>query len=328
LNYEPIALDSGFGYTEALSTAKRSIMPSVAGEPIDLLDTGLVSSPGGIVSEVNSRKLFVGDLAIRQSPARYHSLKENKPDDEIAKFIGLTAISMVLPEGQSRCRLVTALPVSHYFGFKAAAEQSLLGHHVVTVNGSRKVFTVDQCRTTVQGLEAVFDQILSDSGTLIVPWATQTIAVIDVGFYTTNLVVINRLEPVRKLCKSIPVGISAAWKLLANFLYKEKGIELNLYELDEIVKTKTVQSKGLIWDISKPIEFALKSIASEINGQIETLWPQRPFARIFGAGGGMLQLGPKILPGELEILKDPQGANVRGGLKLARRETTWQQNCG
>jgi len=324
-DYTPAALDPGFGYTKAISLVRDVTIQSVAGEPVELLDNGIGPGTGGIVANVDGQELFVGPLAARQSPVRYFSLRENKPDDATTKFVGLTALAMALPADPAPVRLVTALPVNHYFSMRAQAESAFLGRHSVTVNDQHKSFTIERCRTTVQGLEALFDQLLDDDGAVVAPWAMQTVAVVDVGFYTTNLIVVHRLEPIRRLCKSIPVGISAAWKLLADWIYREKSVELNLYEVDEIAKTNVVQAKGHEWDVSEAVTKAIQSVATEINGQIETIWPQRPFARILGAGGGMLRMGTRILPGELKPVQDPQGANVRGGLKLARRETTWRQ---
>lgn len=322
--YTPASLDTGFGYTEALTMVKNFKTQSVAGEPIQLLNSNLGSEIKGIVSEVNGRELFVGDLAINQSPARYFSLKENKPNDAITKFIGLTALSQALAEDDERVRLVTALPVNHYFSMKEEAEQMFLGQHKVTVNGRIKEFEVECCRTTVQGLEAAFDQLLDEEGNIVAPWAMQPFAGVDIGFYTTNLFAVDKLQPIRKLCKSIPVGVASAWKLLTDFIYREKGIELNLYEVDEIVKTNVIHAQGAEWDISSAVRRSLESVATEINGQVETLWSQRPFVKILGIGGGMLRMGMRILPGELVPVKDPQGANARGGLKLARREATWK----
>ncbi|MHB1651699.1 MAG: ParM/StbA family protein [Desulfitobacteriaceae bacterium] len=325
MNYTPAALDNGFGFTKALTDTRGITVQSVAGEPTELLDNCFGPGKGGIVANVDGRELFVGPLAARQSPVRYFSLKENKPDDSTTKFIGLTALAMALPEDSSPVRLVTALPVNHYFTMKAAAEQSYLGHHDVIINGQSKSFEIERTRTTVQGLEALFDQLLDDSGSVVAPWAMQTVAVVDVGFYTTNLIVVHRLEPIRKLCKSIPVGISAAWRLLADFIYREKGVDLSLYEVDEIAKTNIVQAKGTEWDVSDAVGKAINNVAQEVNGQIETVWPQRPFSKILGAGGGMLRMGLKLLHGELVPVLNPQGANVNGGLKLARREATWRQ---
>lgn len=323
--YTPAALDPGFGYTKASTSLRDITIQSVAGEPIELLANEIGPGTGGIVATVDGRELFVGPLAVRQSPVRYFSLKENKPDDTTTRFVGLTALAMALPNDPTPVRLVTALPVNHYFNMRAHAETAFLGSHEVIVNGQRKSFDIERCRTTVQGLEALFDQLLDDSGAVVAPWAMQTIAVVDIGFYTTNLIVVHRLEPIRRLCKSIPIGISAAWKLLADFIHREIGVELSLYQVDEIAQSNIVQAKGREWDVSDAVSKAITSVAAEINGEIETAWPQRPFSRIIGVGGGMLRMGLKILPDELVPVLNPQNANVHGGLKLARREGTWLQ---
>jgi plasmid segregation protein ParM len=311
-----ISVDLGFGHTKAVRGAEEVGIPSVVGPARDLFEMGLQKKDPVQHLVDLKRDLFVGDLALRQSSTKIFSLKDEKMDQAGSAAL-LETVLGILSKGMHTeiINLVTGLPVTFYFDQKARMEQQLQGSHRVHIKAGsdeiRKSIVVDQIKVLPQPLGSVMDLLLDAQGQIretMRDYAKGSIGVLDVGFFTNDLLVLSGLDIVRDYSRSLRSGMSVALKAMA-----DAGIDLPIYELDQRIRQGHFTGAK---------EKAYKALADQILGEMETYWPLGDLDLIVVTGGAGAELFPCLEMGSsLNVQLMGQMSNVRGYQKIGRR--TW-----
>lgn len=310
---ELIAVDLGFGNVKVKNGLNEYLFQSVVGNARRLIDS-TVSSQTSLQHIVDlKRNLFIGDLALRQSATKIFSLKENKAGHE--STLPLLETSLGIAAHSNQVNIVTGLPVTFYFEQKDALQKVLCRDHDVNIQFGKewieRPISVLETKVIPQPLGAALDFLLDDRGNIkegVKEYASGRIGVLDIGFYTNDLLVIDGLEVVQDYSRSLRSGMSVAYKAM-----NDAGIDLPIYELEKVVRLGGYEEASYK---------AFHALAKQVSGEVETYWPQLDLIIVTGGGGKQLYTFLE-LPGVTKLASNPPMSNVRGYYKLGKR--TWKE---
>jgi plasmid segregation protein ParM len=332
------AIDLGFMYTKSIVDGKRHIMKSVVGQGRKLkfrdLDLGGKTGDDIIFKEEDGNLCFVSDLAIKQSDVVLHSLKDNRFNGEAVDVLMRTALGIGLGSGVHGTSVVSGLPVSHYDIYKDDIIDLFVGD-----GGKSHYFEIEEDQTMIhkgkvnmfkgkfipQPFGALLDFLLDDSGQIKDNRiASKTIAVIDPGFGTTDVYVVDALTPIEKLTFSTKVAMNYAYQLIGNKIEQELGKTVALYEIEGVVLTGELRKGGSRYNMQPVIDWAFRMTAEKLVTEISNKWKDEVngIELIVVSGGGGASLFPTIQEDftmETILLPDPQWAVVNGYYKWGVR---------
>lgn len=318
-----VAVDLGFGWTKAVkSNGSQWSQPSVVGLSRPLFDGQ--ARRGDVVFTGNGEEYFVGNLAVRQSDIKYHSINGKKADMLSTEILLKSSLGVLAPKEQ--VNVVTGLPVDYYFSQKESLGQLLRNvsnsnFYQLNLVEEREYMTrtaINDFKIVPQPFGAAMDYLLNHDGSIArVEDAKKRILVIDIGFYTLDLLVLNSLEIDKASCSRDTLGVSVAYRLLQRFLHETIGKAPDIHELDQYVITGEYEGRNI-----KPlIVQAFRALANQIQSEVESL--NMSFHKFIIAGGASNLVADHFtLPG-IEVLHDPQLANVRGYLKIGAK--AWKE---
>ncbi|TYS64479.1 ParM/StbA family protein [Sutcliffiella horikoshii] len=307
---EIIGLDLGFGNVKGKNLFQEIMFPSVVGPSRNLIESTVQADTEPLNRIIdNKRSLFIGDLALRQSATKMFSLKENKAGHESTKPLLEVALGL-LAKGRN-VNVVTGLPVTFYFQQKEELSKVFKRDHDINIQVGgqwiERTISVDEVKLVPQPLGSAIDFLLDREGNIkedMKKYAKGRIGVLDIGFYTNDLLVLDGLEVAQDYSRSLRSGMSVAYRAM-----NDAGIDVPIYDLEKMVRRGQYRSAS---------EQAFQALAQQIQGEVETYWPQLDLIIITGGGGHELFRYLK-LPGESRISLNPSLANVKGYYKLGRR---------
>lgn len=329
-----LGADIGFGYTKATDGRQFQIFKSLVGEAVQvqfgdsLLPAGAPQPPRHF--EIGDERVFVGELAERQSRGRGFTLDPALFLEHYAKTLALAAIAPYVDHGDP-VRLVTGLPISFYRKHKDALTTLLQNRHTINIiNGAgeaeEKQIFIERVRVIPQPFGSMFNQMLDDAGKpMSQRFITEKIGVIDVGFRTTDYTISDRTRYSERGSASSDSGMSMAYSAIANVLQEKSGVNVEVYRLYEATQRGTLKIKGTRYDLRPLLERALTQLATRIATEVTRLWADDwDVDAIVLTGGGGAVLAPylqKLLEGEvlpMPVDEDARLNNVFGYWKYGQ----------
>jgi len=317
-----VGIDVGFGDTKVATQRHTHIIPTIIGPAVDVAyksDLNGMSYEGDMVLEVSGDRLFVGDLARRQSPHPRSPIGRER-DLEYVKHMVYTALYAANVNGH--VDLVTGLPVI-WFSDADSLAAHLQGCHTYAVNRSPQDVDIN-VHVIPQPFGAIFNRMIDRNGRLTDQdnLARKTVAVVDVGAGTSDFAVSAELEYIEKLSGSIDVAMSAVYEQLQRVLLKDPyRMALDIRAVEKACRRGWLNIAGVKTDISTIIDASAKPVAKLVTDWMTTRWGNgRQFAKIIMTGGGAHILGEHIrnvYPQIRPVSQNSQTANVFGFWKLA-----------
>ncbi|WP_336763481.1 ParM/StbA family protein [Paenibacillus sp. USHLN196] len=304
--------DLGFSWAKGKKNNKLFIQPSIAGESQPMFDTNI--KPNDFFFEDT---MFVGDLALRQSEIKYFTLNKQKSEAMTSEVILKTGLGYL--NGSKKFNLVTGLPILFYF--KQMSEMEDMINRLAESdpyeikkgrsNFSKVKLNIDKYKIVPQGYGIAMNHLLNKSGKIQNKAdAKKKILVVDLGFYTLNLLGLDGLE-IMKESTSLFLGVEKAYKLLRKYLQDLVGTAPAIYELDKYVLSGTYEGHDIRHLVSK----AFKALAMQIQNEIEGL---NINFEMYMIGGGAaryifeyLRLNNKSLYGQLDQVEGNEKVGVR-----------------
>ena len=336
-----VGVDIGYGYTKAVGEERQVTFPSVIGKAeriryendirASLHGSWPTGHGSGIALNTEEGDRFVGELALLQSRVQWTLLDRSRVEDPSARLLFLAALSELVAhaadaQGTQEFRVVTGLPVQWYSDREKVVEQLRGKHFVRRVNGHEFVqrFQVADVLVVPQPFGSLFHELLSADGQIVdEDLGRSRVGVIDVGTYTTDYVLVDRLRYVERGSGSIATGMSKAYDLIARSLLDSFGLDLTMHEVDRAVREGRVTVFGEERKIDWLVKPVFDALSQEILAQAVSLWGDgRELKAILATGGGAGMLGEWIqrrYP-HARVLDDAALANVRGFEKYGRRK--------
>ena len=207
-------------------------------------------------------------------------------------------------------QMVIGLPVSlSTKDVREGLENQLRGVHVGMVDGQKKELKISDVKVVPQGMGVLYDYFIED-GRLIKERTLENIAVIDVGFYTTDVFIYRHGEILEDRCTSYEIGVGWLYEkvreeLKVNYSYPS----ISLREVEEFFSRGYFPYEGKKIAINREEKIAewKKRLIKELRAHEEDL---KLSDTVLWAGGGSLLLG-------VSHVEDPEFANARGFYKFA-----------
>jgi len=329
-----LGIDVGFGFTKATNGRDVLVFKSILGEATEiqyreqLLDAG--PREEHLHLEVDGTFYFAGELAERQSNARFFTLDHDQFVSRFSKPLALAAVSRLV-ERNAPVKLVTGLPVSYYRRHREELAKALTGRHQVTLadrqgKRSQTVLNVDQVRVVPQPFGSLFNLMLNDMGEAgDRRFLHEKIGVIDVGFRTADYTVADRTRYSERGSYTSEHGIAEAFGTVASRLQDKSGVNVELYRLYDSIGRGWIKIRGKKFDLQALTDKVFEQLSTSIATEVNRLWADDwDIDTIVLTGGGGEVLAPHLKPmlaGEIlaaEPNADARFNNVHGYRKYGK----------
>ncbi len=338
-----IGVDVGFGFTKATAGGEYIIFKSIIGEYTDIqFHLGLEeeSWEDNLQVKLGDSMYFLGELAEKQSSVREYTLDQNKLIREFVKILAISAIGL-LAEDRENISVVTGLPVGYYRRDARKMQEILQGIHRIEYLGEggkskEKQITISRVKIIPQPMGSVFNLLLDENGSPTnKKIASQKIGIVDIGFRTTDFVLLDHLRYIDRGSSTTDNGMSRCFSLIANKLRQKTGISVELHRLYNAIFSGSIRIRGKEYNITNLKNRVYSHFASQISNDINRIWENDwDIDLIILTGGGAKELFEYICPlveGNLLLVEgrtDPRMNNVLGYLKYARYHLTRHSRGG
>ncbi|MFW5891432.1 MAG: hypothetical protein ACOCUI_04355 [bacterium] len=290
-----IGLDLGYGQvkcTDGLKNVKFQSVIGNMGSSDYQIDTS--NKKNSCFVNYEGEDYIVGNLANTVSiNPRQNTLSKKSANikDEIIK--ALTAIVLTEPDKMvHNVNIVTGLPVLYFNEQYNELKQNLLGSHLLTIvlddYPSFKTINIENIEVIPQGIGALYNEIL-DNDALVKnsELANQYIGIIDIGYKTTDLVVMDSLVNAGHLGDTINTGMKEAFIELKKLISKNFKVNKKLIDMPEIAINNVIKLSGKEKSIGNLVHNSYKPVAQTIFSHIQDMWGDlRELDAILLTGGG------------------------------------------
>lgn len=340
MNY--VAVDLGYGFVKAISSNGKSVLfPSLVGKGYERSLTELFGKESNDLNNIHvtykEEQWFVGELA--HESGSISRVFERERFNHLYTHIMLNVAIQAVTDGEEGPIVVcSGLPLDFYEAQAKNFEKSITGVQPVTTwhSGSlkgRAVLTnIEKSYIFPQGASAIFSALVSDDGKFNYPQFMKEgalIALIDIGFRTTDFIVVeiqenHSFKPRARFIGTVEEGVSKLYRDVHNFYKAETGgADLSEDGLNRAVKNGEIFYKGKPILLEDTIDRSKRSITANIVDRVKLAWGENVdnFHAIFLAGGGGEMFEPLFQPHfDNRLLKpsDSQFANARGYLQLGK----------
>lgn len=207
-------------------------------------------------------------------------------------------------------KVVLGLPISLSMReVREGLEEQLRGIHTAVIDGEKKEIVIKDVRVVPQGLGVLYDYFI-ENGKLVEERTKENVVVIDIGFYTTDVLVYRHGEVLEDRSTSYEIGVGWLYERVREELKAKYSYpSISLKEVEEYFSRGYFPYEGrkIRIDREEKIEELKSRLIKELRAHEEDL---KLADTILWAGGGSLLLG-------VPALEKPEFANARGFFKFA-----------
>jgi len=326
----PVGVDVGFGFTKATNGNEYVIFKSIIGEYTDIQFDFLLEDDQfeqNLQVKLGDNMFFLGELAEKQSLVKQYTLDQDKLVSEFVKILAISGVGMLTDEVET-LNVVTGLPVGYYRRDAKKIQEILRGFHKIEFlsnksKGREKRLNIAKVKVVPQPMGSVFNLLFDEKGKVTnKKLVSQKIGVVDIGFRTTDFVLLDHLRYVERGSTTTDNGMSKCFGIIANKLRQKAGVSIELYRLYEAIFSGSIKIKGKEYNIVNLKERVYSHFASQIATDINRVWENDwDIDLIVLTGGGAKELFNYIKPlveGNIILVEsksDPRLNNVMGYLK-------------
>jgi len=327
---EVLGIDIGFGFTKVAGYKDPLIFKSLLGDATGLQfwsDFSEVSPTEYFHVTIDGKTYFVGDLAENQSNVRHFTLDQDKLITDFVKILALTAAGFMGTEDEP-INLVSGLPIIYFKEKKNAFTEILKGKHEIIFTQPdgktvRKLISIDKICMLPQPIGSALNVVLNDDGKLIdQDLAKKKVGVIDIGFRTTDITILDHLQYIDRGSRTLDTGISKAFSIISNKLRERSNTNVELFRMYQAAESGSIKIKGQEYNFSSIRDQVYARLAELIASEIERLWAEDwDIDKILFTGGGSMVLAQFLMPliiGNMIPVRakvDARLNNVQGYLK-------------
>lgn len=328
-----LGLDIGFGFTKVAMDNKHLMFKSLIGSVEEILfksNFTLASATESIHVTIDGNDYFIGEYAEKQSSVRHYTLEQDKLTTNFLKVLSLTAIGLV-NEKYVPLKVVSGLPVLYFRDYSEQYRKILTGHHEITFHqpdgkGILRRLNISEVRMVPQPYGSMMNILLNDRGKIANrDLARQKVGVVDIGFNTTDYILIDKLHYISRGSKTINLGISDCFRQIADKIRQKSGLSVELYRLYNPLNSGSIKLKGQTYNLDKLKEQVFKETAEVIANEVNQAWADDwDMDTIILTGGGSKEMAEHMKPllnGHIilpEPGQDTRINNVQGFMKYAR----------
>lgn len=218
-------------------------------------------------------------------------------------------------------QIVTGLPVRYYHTDKEKIERVVA--EVATSMGLNA-----EVKAIYQPMGTFFNLILDEQGMVFDRDTLHArLGILDIGFYTADLVTVNNREVVETLSMSCESGISTALDAIARDIEESEEygcMRVNLHDLEAAIRSNCkIKVFGAPTDITPLVTRRMRELAAELQSKAQTVWHNgADLEMVLLTGGGAEMLAPYWnLYRHAKIVRSAPLANATGYCKYAQRSS-------
>ena len=314
-----IGIDVGYGYTKVVTNSDdgitQIISPSVVGnfEGRTVEDDGLRLSALDVV-EIQGQKLLVGRSALKHSSRIFNFREKNWTESIAYQALMKSAICHLQPDS-IKLIIASGLPVSYY-----KSDRGKLTNVIRDIAADTAINL--RVKIIPQPLGSFFNLLFDDNGEVQDEGlASSRVGVLDIGFYTSDLLTIDNLELVEKQIGSFENGVAGTLESIAKDIEKAYDLRPDLHKTEEAIRKGSIRVFGTDHDITEIVRQRLTELATEIEARAKTIWKTAAdLDKVILTGGGAALLQDYLdLYKHAMVIDEAQFANARGYYKYAKR---------
>lgn len=323
-----VGIDAGFGLTKAVGNRfEKVVFPSAIGSLVDhRLGVSSLEPSGDLNGMIAvqrpdhgvSYRATVGEEAVVLSNTAWQERSRWRTDEDVSL---LTAKALSLCKASGDVRMVVGLPVDLYRQERIKALIDLMSGKWIV---GTLPLTVSRVVVLPQGGGAFYDLLLSRQGQVKdESLKTARVAVVDVGFFTTDTILIDSLRYVARWSFTVERGVSQVAEEVSRWLSLEHDFDLEPFKAAEYIRKGSLFIRGQEIDLRPVIESAVVTQAHAIKAQLNSRLSQVDnLERVYIVGGGVYlfheHLSESGAYGTAKPMLDGgEWANARGYRKLA-----------
>ena len=285
----------GNGWTHACSQKKEVHFPSVVGieqsafTSVDLGDYEFENHP----ITWDDITFVVGKDAYDRSRISSGTMGSDKVGSVTHRRLFIAALYKLFgPRDIQPDVVITTLPVLYYDSRDERDQMKTLlsGDYQIEAGGKQFCYSIsaDAIKVIPEGLPTVVDQIYNRKLEVQRPaLATENVAVVNIGTFTTDLILIEGQKPITARCRSIDYGLHQVWSDVIQKARQYHGRTLSQFEADNAVKNGYFMSGNKKIEVKEWADATLEQVAEAIANEIAQLWDSGlAVQHIISAGGG------------------------------------------
>lgn len=300
-----IGIDIGYGFTKTYHGGVGRVFPTAV--------TGIVPTVtfSGINTVVaNNEKFLVAHDALREGKGLLNTrtisfLKSNAWLAVLGHAINLNDYD---PE-QKRGKIVLGIPPGQYNKNISAEIANFVKEATIFYNDRKFTFNDSKVLVIPQGAGIFFAHISQNRGNY-----RKNISVVDIGYYTIDMLFFSEGKYIEGATQSHPLGISLILDDICRAFYNKYRFSISHRQAQEILDNGSIvilEELHVINNISTIVSSYAKQIAALIDGFFESLH-EKPEMAICGGGGVSALKGKINLKHKLHIVNNPALANCMG----------------
>jgi plasmid segregation protein ParM len=327
---KPLGLDLGFGFTKCLDGKQTVIFQSHVRQASGQSDAAEEQPAGTYHIALEDRDYIVGNDTHGPSLFEDFARRPERLIDSYGQRLVLTAAAP-FSSHENPLHVVIGLPISYFQQWAARLVKQLTGYHKIGIFQAdgrcgrknihiRKVHVIPTPLGTYTGLIMDVDGRRQAS-----EYDDLKIAVVDIGFRTTDIMVMASGRFCNRGSGTIEMGMANGFEKIAGRLYRESGVFPDLNRLYKAIRMGSIRIEDQEYNVTKLRDETYREVsvalADRINYNLKDDWD---IERVLLTGGGAADAAATIAPlidSEVVLIEHEQDvrlSNVQGQLRLAR----------
>jgi len=326
-----LSIDIGYGYTKGVGPDGVTFsFPSVIGTAEDILfATDLIRGGEERPVKYGDLHFFYGEQAVLQSRIQSAIFDRSRVHDTTYKMLfvaALVELAKLMPEAK-RIKVVTGLPVD-FFSDRPEVVNSFEGAYRVSAQQAMEL-AVESVFVAPQPFGSLFRELLNEQGKIANDEIERgRVGVIDVGTYTTDFVVSDKLRYVQRLSGSIPIGWAKVIGQVQQALVELYNLDLAPHQVDQALQAGEARVRGRPVPLEPLVKPAIADIQTAIIARARDLWGEgTALDAVLVTGGGGPQLFDAIhdVYPHARLLRNAFWANAEGLYRFGLRPATFEE---
>ena len=350
-----IGCDFGYGLTKVYNGTEDPLgIRSLVGDPVGTIKFTTKEEDIGkkdlnwisIKFPLTDDRFYIGDLARRQSEHVFYITDKDKLSYSSTKSLIDAGIAMLLPESVKgkpvpvALNVVTGLPVSYYTPPQIKImKDTMSGEHSIDFDWDRDgsyahryKFDIKNIHVIPQPVGTFFNLLLDEKGEFredMQSMASSTVAIIDVGYGTSDFCILKGSEYIEKSSRSTQTAMNSVYAHIAKTLSDKSGEDVQPWDIETVIlkgdKDLPIKVRGVNYNLEALYHKALDVIAEELVAIAKGLWrTEHQVDMYILTGGGAFVFAERFrakfgAKGNIITTDNPVYSNVIGYHKLGLR---------
>jgi len=325
-----IGLDLGFGFTKCTDGQRSIIFQSHMRGGIADGRNEREPAEGIHAIQVDEKDYTVGDDAGGSSLFEDFARRPDRLFKAYGRHLVLTALAP-FSNYETPMYAVVGLPVAYFRQWETQLQEELTGYHKIGIyqadhTCTRKNIYLSKIHVVPHPLGTFTNLIMDCDGRFrSSDYTRQKVALVDIGFRTTDVIVMDAGRLCNRGCRTIEMGMANGFESIARRLRHETDLIPDLNRLYKAIRRGFIRIEDQEYNLknlrAETYQWLATALADRINDTLKDDWD---LECVVLTGGGATDIGEDLAPRldgnivMIEHAEDMRLSNAEGQLSLAR----------